>query len=276
MENYLIKTEKTATNFIVYLAILSNKKQYVGVTTRSLKLRVEEHLRLSRRKNIKSSIFARAIKKYGIDQVKWEVIDYASSESELFDLEKQWIKELDTFNSGYNLTIGGDGIIGQVHTKETKQKLSEKTKQYFENYDNKIHLAKVQGSHLFNVYKRFTGEFIGQWISKTECAEQLNCGSRAVGKCLLKKYKYHKDYVFIYDEEDTPEKRSLIINPPKKYEANNLFIVFNTDGMEIGVWDNKAKCAVDLDLGSRSKIHECLTGKKNSYKGFVFEYVNNE
>ena len=45
--------------------------------------------------------------------------------------EKYWIEYYDSYNSGYNMTIGGEALFGEnnpfygkTHTVETKQKLS--------------------------------------------------------------------------------------------------------------------------------------------------------
>ncbi len=75
-----------------------------------------------------------AIKKYGWDNFKLEIIEANISEDVLLNREKYWIKYLNTFdisnkNAGYNLTAGGDGFVsGETHpnkTPEAKEKLSK-------------------------------------------------------------------------------------------------------------------------------------------------------
>lgn len=84
-----------------------NGKCYIGKTTQSLESRKEKHL-----KNVRcmhDTKFYRAIRKYGIENFVWEVIDYANNDEMLNTLEKKYIIEYCSFKKGYNMTIGGDG-----------------------------------------------------------------------------------------------------------------------------------------------------------------------
>src|SRR5208282_461224 len=72
----------------------------------------------------------KAIKKYGKDNFEISILENFESEDIALDREKFWITEFKTNVSkygnefGYNLTDGGDGISGYVHTEETKSKIS--------------------------------------------------------------------------------------------------------------------------------------------------------
>lgn len=82
-------------------------KCYIGKTTCTLEARKSKHL-----KNVRlggNTKFYNAIRKYGIDKFVWEVIDSADNEESLNKLEMQYILEYDSFKSGYNMTLGGDG-----------------------------------------------------------------------------------------------------------------------------------------------------------------------
>lgn len=55
----------------------------------------------------------RSIEKYGFDAFDVdEVYDVAMSEDELNDKEQYYIAQFDSYNNGYNLTRGGEGIVG--------------------------------------------------------------------------------------------------------------------------------------------------------------------
>ena len=93
-----------------------NQKQYVGMTTRGLEVRKAQHLADARRGS--EVQFHRAIRKYGEDSFEWGVVYVGSSESELFEKEIELIQELDTYNNGYNMTLGGEcgsGVYGESH-----------------------------------------------------------------------------------------------------------------------------------------------------------------
>lgn len=111
---------------IVYL--ITNKlngKKYVGKTTRSLEIRWNEHIRLSRRKK-SSSLISRSIRKYGIENFEIEMIEKCNSEFSMNEAEKNWIARLGAFgNEGYNLTLGGEGTAGKITSQKTRKLLSD-------------------------------------------------------------------------------------------------------------------------------------------------------
>jgi hypothetical protein len=47
----------------------------------------------------------------------------------LNELEIKYIKQYDSFNNGYNLTLGGDSISGYKFSEESKKNRSEITKE---------------------------------------------------------------------------------------------------------------------------------------------------
>ena len=73
-----------------------------------------------------------AINKYGIDNFKKEIICYCNNEEELKEMEKYHIKKEGTFSKGYNLTLGGEGILGYKHTEDSIKKASDSRKRYYE------------------------------------------------------------------------------------------------------------------------------------------------
>ena len=95
--------------FIYKITNSINDKLYIGQTTGTIQHRWASHVWSANRKN-KYSKIARAIKKYGKENFKISVIeevpDYKLNEREMF-----WIDYYDTCNTGYNITVGGDGRI---------------------------------------------------------------------------------------------------------------------------------------------------------------------
>jgi len=98
--------------------------KYLGQTTRTLKQRKSSHLSSSKKGS--TYYLHRAIRKYGAENFKWEVIYNASSEEELNEKETFFIKEYNTNSQdGYNLTEGGRGIRGWKHSELTKEKIKQ-------------------------------------------------------------------------------------------------------------------------------------------------------
>jgi group I intron endonuclease len=111
--------------YIGYIYLFKNKvnnKCYIGKTV-NLKRRYKEHLS----GKYKSSIY-NAIVKYGIDNFDFIVLDIIEKENitdlnnTLNSLETKRISEYNSYNNGYNLTIGGEGTNGACLSEETKYK----------------------------------------------------------------------------------------------------------------------------------------------------------
>jgi len=65
----------------------------------------------------------KSIRKYGVENFRVEQIGSGTREQALA-MEQLWIAELNTkAPNGYNLTDGGDGVVGFTHSNTTKQKL---------------------------------------------------------------------------------------------------------------------------------------------------------
>jgi len=133
-----------------------NNKVYIGQTVGSLHSRKAKHLSLA---NIEKPLnyFHKALKKYGIDSFKWEIIEYCDSKKELDDMEFHYIKQHDSFRNGYNMTLGGEGSIGRKHSEETRLKMSNSKKGVLASEETKIKLSntlkgrKKSKSHVDNV-----------------------------------------------------------------------------------------------------------------------------
>lgn len=73
-------------------------------------------------------LISSAIRKYGIENFKKEILDYAITQSELNEKEKYWIAKTNSTdkNVGYNITHGGEGISkGLIFSDEWKSNMSK-------------------------------------------------------------------------------------------------------------------------------------------------------
>lgn len=114
---------------IIYKVVnLTNGKYYIGLTIRRhLQQRINEHN--YRAKTGKKTPFYSAIKKYGIDGFRWDIVCFCSSKDEMEEQERFYIWYYNTiFPFGYNLTVGGESTSGYKHTIETRKAWSEQRK----------------------------------------------------------------------------------------------------------------------------------------------------
>ena len=158
---------------IIYKYTSPSGKVYIGKT-------VNERVRKNQHKSTaktRKTYFARAILKYGFENLAYEVIirfnpttDKDKLNRVLSKLEKRYIK---LYNSnvkdfGYNLTSGGEGTPGYIYTPEQKQRLREqsakegRSKQVFQ----------------FSIKK----EFIRSFVSIQEAAESLKGNTPLISK----------------------------------------------------------------------------------------------
>lgn len=157
---------------IIYKATnIINNKVYIGQTVNSLKHRKSQHERSY--KYGKNYLFPNAIHKYGKENFKWEIIDYASSIEELNEKENHYISLYDSTNpkKGYNLKCGGDN---KFLSEDTKRKISEAQKGELNHMFGKVGELNHTSKRVKNIT---TGEIFG---SAMECAKKLGLNNSHV------------------------------------------------------------------------------------------------
>lgn len=104
-----------------------NSKIYIGKTIFTLEKRKNDHIKTM--ESNPKSYFHKAIKKYGVDNFKWEILQ-ESDNIHLLELEKEFIKKYNSTNQeiGYNLTLGGEGSEGRIVSQETRDKIGKANK----------------------------------------------------------------------------------------------------------------------------------------------------
>jgi len=107
-----------------------NGKCYIGQTVKTLNHRKIGHLGSTSPSN-----FSNALRKYGSDAFKWEIIEECSSKEEMDEMEFHYIKQYNSFKpNGYNLTWGGDKeTLGWIPSEETRKNISKGLKKFWEN-----------------------------------------------------------------------------------------------------------------------------------------------
>ena len=125
-----INAEDIHKSNVIYCLTFENGKKYVGLTTQPLDKRLYDHCNSSFNKKDKgfNNKKARAIRKYMTFEVS---VLYQGDD--LNKKEIEFINEFDSFNNGYNSTMGGEGSLGVIKSQETRNKLSDRAKQTFED-----------------------------------------------------------------------------------------------------------------------------------------------
>lgn len=114
---------------IIYKATnIVNGKNYIGQAKNFLKRKSMHKHRMNEDK--RNHYFYNALRKYGWRNFKWNVLCKCYSKEELDDMEFHYIKQYKSHISenGYNHTFGGEGSYGWIPSNRTKNKISEAKK----------------------------------------------------------------------------------------------------------------------------------------------------
>jgi group I intron endonuclease len=109
-------------------------KCYIGYTSKTVNTRWSQHIHRSFKKNLNCK-FDNALRKYDVTNWNIEVLEENLSVAESKEKEMYYIQLFDSYNNGYNSTLGGDGNTGIVMSAESNQKRSNALKGKQKNYD---------------------------------------------------------------------------------------------------------------------------------------------
>ena len=185
---------------IIYkITNLINNKVYIGQTINSLEQRLSRHKQdaLSGRLN---THFARAIRKYGIDNFIAEVIDTAQSQEELTQKEYYWIGYYHACEQGYNETNNMFKCGGNTYANKDKKEMCE--------ISSKIRASKIGGKNpaakKIKCKNMITNEELF-FDSLSECQRFFEESNHnfITRRCLGKtKCLYKKEWAFAYAEDN--------------------------------------------------------------------------
>ena len=138
-----------------------NGKKYIGITSQKPKDRWGKNGSGYK----KQQYFWRAIKKYGWNNFKHEIVLANESFDFACKTEKCLIKHYKTNdkNYGYNVSDGGAGTEGHTLSDEAKKKISDKAKERFSNPEN----HPMYGTHLPEEHKeKLRNAFLNKYAGK--------------------------------------------------------------------------------------------------------------
>lgn len=201
------------TIYSIYVATNQiNNKVYVGFDS-CWPSRKNDHKSVYLREDSPQQVFYRALKKYGWDNFVWEVVYQSTNGYHTLNvMENYFITKYNSYvhadnTNGYNMTLGGEGVLGRKASTEQKQRKSEAT--------SKQHRLMTPEQKLL----RATSCSIGQQKRYSESSDSVITRKR--------KSQSHR-------------KRYKIISPAgEEYVADDglkLFAELNTDSLGVTYW----------------------------------------
>jgi len=186
------------TGTIYSIVCKVNGKRYIGQTIKTVGERWRGHIQESKSKSHRP--LYRAIKKYGVSMFTVREIETNIPAEQLSEREIYWIEQFDTFNSGYNLTTGGEeskairedvkqsisasmqGLIrSDEQIEKTRNSLRGRNIKFSKTGDGKHHRTKVRGTHVK------TGEVV-EFNSLTDACKKLGLKGGNLSRGIKKGY----------------------------------------------------------------------------------------
>jgi group I intron endonuclease len=205
--------------FKVYrITNILNRKCYIGITSRRMCDRWEEHVANSRGKRKRHSKLYDAIAKYGAASFRKEIIDSTDNEDAVRALEVRYIAEHNSFEAGYNSNPGGNGFLH--FPDHIRKKISEAQKGRVNSASTraKMSLAKIGDKRCAAHFGDHTKKGAGNPRAKSyliqfpDGTQRIVTGLRAFGRennittCKLIKNGKTKGYVLLKRFIDYPER----------------------------------------------------------------------
>ena len=134
--------------YIYKISCNKTNNVYIGLTNISIEHRWGAHIYAATTPTHLDYNFPihRAMRKYGIENFQVEKLEEVDNEQLLKEREKYWISYYDSYNHGYNATLGGDGQCKYNYDDIVNFYLQNnysilKTCQYFNIYDQVVYSA---------------------------------------------------------------------------------------------------------------------------------------
>lgn len=229
--------------YVVYKHTTPSNKVYIGIT------RIDPKLRWRKGEGYDTNAhFYRAIKKYGWDNIKHEIILTGLSKKEAEQMEIELIAKYDSTNKrkGYNISLGGN-IVSNIYCRPIIQCTQE-------------------------------GKIIKEWRSVLEAARETDISSASITTVAQKRLKkltaggyvwIYKDE--IYDLENRVNKLKERIDAGIRGKA--IVGISIKDGKKIHFHSKyEARKNGFLDVG----ITRCIKKQKRQYKGYIWRLLKDE
>lgn len=281
VQNPIITDSKHILGTIYCFVNKTNNKKYIGKVLRSnYTTRFSEH---RKRSHSNCVYFYRALTKYG-----WESFDkyilfqtppYSNTSSNkkiinniISKKEIEFIKMYQTNNSefGYNLTTGGDGVVGYVFSEETRKKMSESHKgNKHWNYGNKNSAG--------HAVLQFTldGILVAEHLSIQEAHRCTGIKSCCISNCCSNNLDTAGGYIWVKKSEYFPGYIQKYKSRAKCKSNDKAIYQYDLCGNFIKEYISVVEAAKDLGNTSyKSMIAYCANGK--SVAAFKYIYIFKE
>ena len=230
-------------------------KWYIGQTVNPEK-RFNCHI--SEAINKKDNIyFHNALRRYGLENFVYCILEENILRDNLNMKEQEWIEYYDSFHSGYNLTLGGDGVRGVVISEEIRRKIAEKLKGQHYGCWKRKHFSEEHKRKLSESQKGPRPWMIGKHRSE-ESRRKMSESHK--GQLVGEKNPF-------YGKHHSEESRKRMSESHKK-KVNK----YNLDGSYIQTYNSVAEAIKNNT--KCSGLGQVCNGKAKQAGGFIWKYAS--
>lgn len=267
-----------------------NGKIYIGQTTKSLAERRYAHINSAKNHSSPYGILHKAIRKYGFDSFTWKIIARCDSKKELNEMEFHYIKQYSSHvPNGYNLTYGGEGVLGMKHTDKAKQRMSEKRSGSGNPMYNKS-ISKICGDKISLKLKKYYAENAGSFFGKKHTiasrqkmsVSRTGTGNHLYGKHLSKEHRRKiaeanrgRHFCKEWCKNISNAKKGKNLGSDNK--RSKKYVLCFPDGSEFIVHGLANFCSKYNEVKlSQAHLSGVASGNRKHHKGYKCRYYNKE
>lgn len=262
-------------NGLIYKYVSPSNKVYIGQT-------INEPKRRRTFKNINMRYAGGKIDaarlKYSPENFQYSVLEIVETDSKidllnkLNELEIYYIYKYDSFNNGYNSTLGGNN--GHVFSENEKEHLSTKLAHSVIQYD-------------------LDGNFIRIWKSCREIEKNLGYSRVPIQKCCRGEIQHSREFIWkYYDSENFNEqidglkenknfnrKENIILKQQCVTVRDNKtlkrILQYDLKGNFIKEWESITEASEFYNIKNNS-LSQCCNGVSKTCGGFVWKFYTNK
>jgi group I intron endonuclease len=265
--------------YIYKIINIISKKCYIGHTkSEDPNKRFKTHLNMAR-KGKGCPVLREAIKKYGEENFKFEVIIICFDEDR-FHYEKEYIKKYNTMiPNGYNILeggAGGNGFKGKKHSEETLKRISESSKLRLQD-PLKLEIHKQNVVHYFkNPDNRLKHSIAMKTSDKwNNAVKEGRVGGASLPDCLRESTNDKisegvKNYF-----KSTIDNKNVNIEKHRKAMAKSVgksILQYDLLGNKINRFESIKEAGRFIGKTSAGSIQFVLSGKYKTAYGFMWKY----
>lgn len=275
--------------FIYLVTNKINGKQYVGKTKFDINTRWIQHK--SEAKRLKPNVhFIRALNKYGYDNFQVEELEKCPDEN-LFERERYYIKQYNTFQNGYNSTLGGEGnykyqsddilnlwndgftvneIAKQIGCCPDTVSLTLRASGITSYEKRSRSMKKLSDTRKKEILQY---DLNGNLINKFKCIEEVikktNYDESTIRSVC--NHKRRSAYGFIWCHADETKSIQELIEELPMEKTKHSIAQYSLDGKLIATYDSIVNAARILNI-HRSSIENALNNKSCQCQGYLWKY----